>query len=93
MTVPGFLDVLGKVKQGVNMRLRSVYIKNFRALREVTISFSNMTVIIGENDCGKTSVMLALQVFFEAKKLNDESDYFKKEGTHRGQALIFAIPA
>jgi predicted ATP-dependent endonuclease of OLD family len=61
------------------MRLRNVYIKNFRALREVTISFSNMTVIIGENDCGKTSVMLALQVFFEAKKLNDESDYFKKD--------------
>jgi len=61
------------------MRLRSVYIKNFRALREVTINFSDMTVIIGENDCGKTSVMLALEVFFEGKKLNNKSDYFKKE--------------
>jgi len=61
------------------MRLRSVYIKNFRALREVTINFSDMTVIIGENDCGKTSVMLALQTFFESKKLDSQADYFKKE--------------
>jgi len=38
-----------------------------------------MTVIIGENDCGKTSVMLALQTFFESKKLDSESDYFKKQ--------------
>jgi len=60
------------------MRLRSVTIKNFRALREVTINLSDMTVIIGENDCGKTSVMLALQTFFESKKLDSESDYFKK---------------
>jgi predicted ATP-dependent endonuclease of OLD family len=37
-----------------------------------------MTVIIGENDCGKTSVMLALEVFFEGRKLNDPADYFKK---------------
>jgi putative ATP-dependent endonuclease of OLD family len=61
------------------MRLRSVTIKNFRALREVTINLSDMTVIIGENDCGKTSVMLALQTFFESKKLDSESDYFKKQ--------------
>jgi putative ATP-dependent endonuclease of OLD family len=61
------------------MRLRSIFIKNFRALREVTIDFSDMTVIIGENDCGKTSVMLALEVFFEGMKLNNKSDYFKKE--------------
>jgi hypothetical protein len=38
-----------------------------------------MTVIIGENDCGKTSVMLALQAFFAGKKLSDEADYFKKD--------------
>ena len=61
------------------MKIKSVTIKNFRALRVLSIDFSNMTVIIGENDCGKTSVMLALEVFFEGKKLNDPADYFKKE--------------
>lgn len=61
------------------MRIRSATIKNFRALRSLSLDFSNMTVIIGENDCGKTSVMLALEVFFEGKKLSDPADYFKKD--------------
>jgi len=56
------------------MRIKNVKIKNFRALRKLLIVFSNMTVIIGENDCGKTSVMLALQTFFEGKKLTDEAN-------------------
>ncbi len=37
-----------------------------------------MAVIIGENDCGKTSIMLALEAFFNGKKFNDKADYFKK---------------
>ncbi len=61
------------------MRIKSVEIKNFRALRSLPLELSNMTVIIGENDCGKTSVMLAMEAFFEGTKLNDPSDYFKKD--------------
>jgi len=61
------------------MRIKNVSIKNYRALRKLSIDFSKMTVIIGENDCGKTSVMLALQVFFGGKKLTDPVDYFKKD--------------
>jgi len=61
------------------MRLKSLKVKNFRALRDLPIDFSNMTVIIGENDSGKTSIMLALEVFFNAKKLTDPADYFKKK--------------
>ena len=60
------------------MRIRNVRIKNFRALQDLSIDFSNMTVIIGENDCGKTSIMLALKLFFDGKKLTDRTDYFKK---------------
>jgi predicted ATP-dependent endonuclease of OLD family len=37
-----------------------------------------MSVIIGENDCGKTSIMFALQAFFDNKKMSDSCDYFKK---------------
>lgn len=61
------------------MRIRNLKVENFRALRELSIDLPNMTVIIGENDCGKTSVMLALQAFFAGKKLSDAADYFKKD--------------
>ena len=61
------------------MRIRNLRVKNFRALRELSIEFSNMTVIISENDCGKTSVMLAIEIFFSGKKLTERADYFKKD--------------
>ena len=35
-----------------------------------------MTVIIGENDVGKTSCMLAVKTLFESKKLEEDSEFF-----------------
>jgi hypothetical protein len=47
------------------MRLESVTIKNFRAFREDTrISIGDLTAIIGKNDVGKSSILEALEVFF-----------------------------
>ena len=59
------------------MRIRQLHIENFRALETMAIEFHPMTVIVGENDVGKTSCMLAIQTLFERKKLEDKSDYFK----------------
>ena len=42
------------------MLLRSVGIENFRAVQSARITFEPTTVLIGENDCGRTSVMEAL---------------------------------
>jgi putative ATP-dependent endonuclease of OLD family len=42
------------------MLLRSVQIENFRALKSAKINFDPTTVLIGENDCGRSSVMEAV---------------------------------
>ena len=44
------------------MRLRSVAIKNFRALVNVTVELDEATVLIGENNTGKTSFLDALRI-------------------------------
>lgn len=44
------------------MRLRSVTIKNFRALADVTVDLDDTTVLIGENNTGKTSFLEALKL-------------------------------
>jgi putative ATP-dependent endonuclease of OLD family len=44
------------------MLLRSVRIENFRAVRSAAISFDDATVLIGENDCGRSSIMEAIAV-------------------------------
>jgi hypothetical protein len=44
------------------MLLRSVRIENFRVLRLANICFDPTTVLIGENDCGRSSVMEAVAI-------------------------------
>jgi putative ATP-dependent endonuclease of OLD family len=60
------------------MRLKALHAENFRALEKMEIDFQPMTVLIGENDVGKTSCMLAIRLIFEVKKLEDPNDFFKR---------------
>lgn len=46
------------------MRIKAVRIKNFRALKDVTIEFDKVTTFIGPNGCGKSTVLRALDWFF-----------------------------
>jgi predicted ATP-dependent endonuclease of OLD family len=44
------------------MRLSTVQIKNFRGLRDVQIELTSTTLLIGENNCGKTSFLDAIRL-------------------------------
>lgn len=47
------------------MRIKKVRIKNFRSYNEeVTIDFNDLTVFVGKNDIGKSTVLEALDIFF-----------------------------
>ena len=61
------------------MNISKAEIENFRALKPVTVSLSNLSILLGENDAGKTSVLHALDKFFVGKKLDDEQDWFKHD--------------
>ena len=49
------------------MKIQTVHIKNFRALKDVTISFDSVTTFIGPNGAGKSTVLRALDWFFNGK--------------------------
>ena len=52
------------------MRISSVAIKNFRALKDVPlIKFSQTPVIIGKNDSGKSSILHAISFFFGKRSI------------------------
>ncbi len=46
------------------MKLAEFTVKNYKSLREATVSFGDYTVLIGENGSGKTSMLEALYLFF-----------------------------
>ena len=49
------------------MKIQSVRIKNFRTLEDVTIPFDSVTTFIGPNGTGKSTVLRALDWFFNGK--------------------------
>tara|TARA_R110000787_G_scaffold13751_5_gene42865 strand:- start:19945 stop:21825 length:1881 start_codon:yes stop_codon:yes gene_type:complete len=49
------------------MKIQSVHIKNFRALKDVTIPFDSVTTFIGPNGSGKSTVLRSLDWFFNGK--------------------------
>lgn len=58
------------------MRIQHVKIRNFRAVKEFDGDFGNITSFIGYNGSGKSSIIRAINWFFEGHRLH-ETDYFK----------------
>ncbi len=44
------------------MYLKSIQIDNYRAIHKTKLSFNNTTVVIGENETGKSSILEAIQI-------------------------------
>lgn len=56
------------------MRLKSVVIKNFRSIKELEIPFdSNLRILVGKNEAGKSNILLALS------KLDSKSVLSRKD--------------
>ena len=49
------------------MKIQSISIKNFRTLKDVTIPFDSITTFIGPNGVGKSTVLRALDWYFNGK--------------------------
>ena len=50
------------------MRIKRLILKNFRIFKEKTvIELDNLTALIGKNDIGKTTILDALDIFFNGK--------------------------
>ena len=51
------------------MKIKTLKIKNFRGYRgEISVNFDEFTALVGKNDIGKSSIMEALDVFFNDGK-------------------------
>ena len=47
------------------MKIESIKIKNFRSYeKETEIRFDDLSVLVGKNDIGKSTILEALDIFF-----------------------------
>lgn len=72
------------------MKIVSLILENFRSYRNpVTISFNDLTVLIGKNDVGKSTILEALDIFFENRKIEaDDVNIIAKEN---GESAKFTV--
>lgn len=64
------------------MQLTSIEVKNFRCLKDVTIPFHDLTVLIGENDAGKSTVLDLLDIILSEHQ-PDSNDYYSFDDGNR----------
>jgi len=71
------------------MRLSEVRIRNYRSCRNITVHLEHLHAIIGANNSGKSSILRALDFFFNpSTKQIDEETFWNKDTT-----LIISIVA
>jgi predicted ATPase len=59
--------------------LKKLTIRNFKAIQDMTIEFTPLTVLIGENGCGKSTILQALD-FLCASTYRDIPEYLRDRG-------------
>lgn len=55
-------------------KIRRIQIKNFRSIHSLDIEVKDLSVFVGDNDCGKSNILRALNLFFNGKT-NPNQDF------------------
>jgi len=73
-----YQDLLFLIK-GETMKIEKIILHNFRSIRDVEMETANYSLLVGENNSGKTSILTALRMFYEdsGAKYHRDSDFPK----------------
>lgn len=68
-------------KKEDTMRIVSLDIQNFRCIKQAHIAFKSQTVLVGDNNCGKSTVLEAIDLVLGPDRMSrhpvvDEYDFF-----------------
>lgn len=73
------------------MKLHQLKITGYKRLKEVTINFGDATFLIGQNNCGKSSILKAIEVLLSGKKQLTSSDYHSIIDEETGETKVDVI--
>ncbi len=61
------------------MFIESIHIENYRSIREIEVTCPTLVALVGRNSTGKSTVLNALDAFFDVSKHFSEFDYFAQD--------------
>lgn len=67
------------------MKIKNITIHNFRSVLDGQFNLDNYTLLVGENNAGKTTIITAIRTFYEdgGTKYNENRDFPKVETTDK----------
>ena len=73
------------------MKLKEIEIEKYRTIENLTLSFDDLLILIGENNCGKSNIQRALELFYQdsVRGIDDECYCFKDCSTPISIALTY----
>ncbi len=71
--------------QGRAVKIESVRIQNFRGFEDETIPFEDHTCLVGQNGAGKSTVLGALNIFFQETSSATDVSVLSTEDFHNGE--------
>ena len=60
------------------MKLKKLILENFKAYEKAEIDFNDITIIVGRNDSGKSTILQALNLFFNPDVITFYLFFFQK---------------
>lgn len=54
------------------MYISNISIKNYRGIKHETLKFTRFNTLIGRNDCGKSTIINAIKLFFNDEKVSEK---------------------
>ncbi len=60
------------------MRIKSIQIENFRCLHSISTTFDTITMLLGRNGAGKSTILHALDVFYNVSYQPVNDDFFQR---------------
>ena len=61
------------------MIISKLEVKNFRCIKDATMNFDRLSVIVGRNGAGKSTFLSAIDIFFDINAKVTDEDYFNKD--------------
>jgi len=71
------------------MIIKRVHIKNFRCIEEASIEIDPLTILIGKNGSGKSSVLKALEIFYQPNADYNEEDFYNRDTSRQIEITVY----
>ena len=64
---------------GENMRIKSVRIQNYRSCLDDKVDLDDLTILVGANGAGKSTILRALDLFYSPSPVITSDDFFGRD--------------